>query len=216
MLRGKKRGGFGDKPRRGGRGGGSRGRGRFGSEGAPRDPTEPKKSKAVEFMTRYAASQRYSAVAPPVAVQKTGVFAPVKKDAVVSRTMQDIDVPGMRDPPFCTCWENPEAAGPWSSPEMWSSDMFAGIQGTAAMNGAKVAMCCKPQSEMGRDEHRMMHIALNNGEIRIDVPLVEGGDTPLYTQHWYCTTHRRFERKVAQSQKPPSPIVWTSCAADDN
>lgn len=213
-------------------GGGQRGRGSRGGAGCHRQRKDPeeaaktKKDKNMQFMQSYTAAQRYSApaalVEKRIVAQDRNVYSgngAINKNItrLPKMTVQDVTIPAMHDPPLCGCWENPGAAGPWTDAGNWSSELFIGVTGTAAMNGAKVAMCSKMQSEMGPNEHRVMHISLNNGEIRIDVPIlesVEGVDTPYYTQHWYCTTHRRFERKALQQQKPLSPILWTSCAVD--
>jgi len=130
-------------------------------------------------------------------------------------TTVDINIPALTDPPICKCWENPEAAGPWSSPGSWSAEIFLGISKTAAINGAKACMCCLPQDEIPAGEHRKMHISLNNGEIRIDLPIMEsvyGCDIPMYTQYVYCTKCRKFEQKHLLTQKPTTPICWSCCS----
>jgi len=147
---------------------------------------------------------------PAAAAFGAGTGARVLK----SGTNMAVDLPAIVDPPICECWSKPETAM-WSSPGSWSTEIFAGISTTAAINGAKACMCCQFQRDMPAGEHRKMHISLNNGEIRIDLPILEtvpGQDTPMYTKHIYCTKCRKFERKFLFHDKPTTPIAWSCCS----
>jgi len=169
--------------------------------------------KALEFLTKEKPSRtEESAFSRPAQQQQPPSCAQVRSFV--------IDLPALVDPPVCGCWLPEEATttaiGPtWSHPGTWSTEVFAGISKTAAINGAKACMCGMLQSDIPEGEHRKMHISLNNGEIRIDLPLVEsvpGMDLPMYTQHVYCTKCRKFEKKYLLPQKPSTPIVWSCCS----
>lgn len=126
-----------------------------------------------------------------------------------------VDLPALVDPPVCQCWSPTAVEAHWAPPASWSPAIFAAISGKAVINGAKACMCCLPQSDIPKGQHRKMHISLNNGEIRIDVPILEtvaDSDTPMYTQHVYCTKCRKFEQKHLTPNQPNSPIVWSCCS----
>ena len=132
----------------------------------------------------------------------------------------EVSIPAAACPPNCRCWEATCSPVPmWSDPSDWPAHILAGVSSTAAISGAKLAMCAKPQSEIGPKEHRVLHISLNNGEIHIDVPLLEDsedapGVAPLFTRHWFCTEHRMFEFKETSREKPATPVEWFSCIED--
>jgi hypothetical protein len=92
----------------------------------------------------------------------------------------------------------------WLSPSSFRQAMWDGIEQNMGITHA--AMC----SKKGITE-RKLHVSLQGGEIRLDVPLVENG---RYVQHDYCLGCRRFEgkRTFPPGPAPETPIVWIRCS----